>query len=188
MHINLQPGEHALVGYGSLLSVASMERTLGHPYAGPWHVVRVNGWRRGWDVQMPNTQWAYRDGDRSVTPERVVYLNVRPQTNAHINGALFVITADEMSLFDQRESVYDRVDVTSAIEGVHITGGAAWMYVAQTQFVWRQPSQPPGAIIRRSYVEILETAHAELGDAFRREYDATTDALPTHLVVDDLRT
>lgn len=186
IEIRLGPGEHALVGYGSLLSVASMERTLGQTYRGPWHVVRVRGWRRGWDVQMPTSTWKYHDGTRFVTPERVLYLNVRPTADQSINCSLFVITAAELAAFDQREWIYSRVDANAVIENVRIIGGTAWLYVARDEYLWRKSSRPPEAIIRRTYLDILDRAHAELGDAFQREYDATTDAVPMHLVVDDV--
>lgn len=183
--IVLGPDEHVMLGYGSLLSIASMERTLGRTYTGPMQLVRINGWRRGWDVQMPNSTWAYRDGERTVVPARVVYLNVRRAVDQHINAAAFVVSTKELYGFDQRESVYDRVDVRDAMVDLRVIGGAAWMYVARHEFLWQTPSRPPEAIIRRSYLDILDTAHAELGAEFLREYNATTDLVPTHLVVDD---
>lgn len=91
-----------------------------------------------------------------------------------------------MAAFDQREWVYSRVSVNSVLEHVRIIGGSAWMYVARDEFVWRRPSRPPEAIIRRTYLDIHDRAHAELRDEFQREYDATTGAVPMHLVVDDI--
>jgi cation transport regulator ChaC len=183
--LTLNPGEHALVGYGSLLSIASMERTLGRTYSGPWHVCRLNGWRRGWDIQMPRHRSTYRDGARLITPERVLYLNLRRQEGAHANAALFVIAAQDLARFDEREWIYRRENVNGDLADARVTGGTAWTYVALGEYVWRQPSRPPEAIIRRTYLDILDRAHAELGDAFRREYEATTDAAPAHLIVDD---
>ena len=185
-HLRLHADQHAMIGYGSLLSIASMERTLGERYDGPLHLVRVAGWRRGWDVQMPNTRFAYRVAGDLVTAERVLYLNVRPVADSHINAALFVVSSAALALFDEREWVYDRIDVKDAIEGVRITGGGAWMYTAKPENLWRQPSHPPQAIIRRTYLDILDAAHADLGPDFEREYEATTDAVPRHLVVDDI--
>lgn len=183
--VALAPGQHALVGYGSLLSVASMEGTLGHRYAGPFHVVRVNGWRRGWDVQMPKSKWTYQSGDRQVLPDRVLYLNVRREEGSHINAALFVVDSAALAGFDEREWIYDRVAVNADLADVRVTGGQAWMYVARAEYLWRKSSHPPQAIIRRSYLDILDTAHAQLGDGFRREYDATTDPAPPQLIVRD---
>jgi cation transport regulator ChaC len=184
--VTLDADEHALVGYGSLLSVASMERTLGRTYNGPWHLCRLNGWRRGWDVQMPKHRSTYRDGDRVITPARVLYLNLRPQHDSHVNVALFVITTEELQRFDEREWIYGRQNVNADLADVHVSGGTAWTYVALDKYLWRQRSRPPEAIIRRTYLDILDRAHQELGDEFRHEYDATTDAAPPQLIVDDI--
>ena len=46
--------EVALFGYGSLLSVASLEQTLQRRYDGPLVACSVEGWRRTWNVAMPN--------------------------------------------------------------------------------------------------------------------------------------
>ena len=185
--VKLGPGKHALIGYGSLLSIASMERTLGRRYDGPWHVCRLNGWRRGWDVQMPRHAWAYRVNGVLVKPARVLYLNLRRQEGSHVNVALFVVGDDDLKRFDEREWIYERLEVTGDLADVRVIGGAAWTYVALDAFLWRKDSRPPAAIIRRSYLDILATAHAELGPAFRDEYNATTDEVPAHLVVDDER-
>lgn len=184
--VRLGPGEHALVGYGSLLSVASMERTLGRPYDGPWHLCRLQGWRRGWDVQMPRHTWAYHADGVLTIPDRVLYLNLRRQDESHVNAALFVIGEDDLQRFDEREWIYRRQQVNDDLTDVRVVGGPAWTYVALDEFIWRRESHPPDAIIRRSYLDILARAHAELGPAFTHEYDATTDAVPAHLVVDDV--
>ncbi len=186
--VKLNPGEHALIGYGSLLSIASMERTLGHKYSGPWHVITLAGWRRAWDVQMPGSDWAYVADGRTVTAERVVYLNVRRQPGSRINCSLFVITTEQLERFDEREGVYYRENVNADVQDLRITGGAAWVYVGLDEYLWRKPSHPPEAIIRQSYLDILDRAHNELGEEFRREYYATTDAMPYQLVVNDVST
>jgi pimeloyl-ACP methyl ester carboxylesterase len=74
-----------------------------------------------------------------------------------------------------------------ALDGVTIRGGGAWTYVAVEEYLWRRPSKPPEAIIRRTYLEILARGHAELGEEFQREYEATTDPVPDGLVVNDFR-
>jgi hypothetical protein len=185
--VTLGPGEQALVGYGSLLSIASMERTLGRAYDGPWHLCRLAGWRRGWDVQMPRHPWRYRADGQLITPERVLYLNVRREPDSHVNAALFVVTNDDLRRFDEREGIYKRERINFDLTGVQVSGGPAWTYVALEEFVWRRQSRPPEAIVRQTYLDILARAHAELGAEFRDEYEATTDPVPPHLVVDDVR-
>jgi len=186
--VRLAPGEHALFGYGSLLSIASLERTLGRGYSGQWHMGRLHGWRRGWDVFMPRHPWLYRDAEGRVTrPERVIYLNLREQAGASCNGALFVVTDEELKRFDEREWIYERRRINDALAGVRVEGGDAWTYSALDAFVVRDNWRPPQAIIRRSYLGIMERAHKELGEEFRREYYASTDAFDEALAVDDFR-
>lgn len=183
--LRLEPGQHALFGYGSLLSIASLERTLGRTYDGPWFLERITGWRRGWDVQMPRHSWRYLKDGQVVVPDRVLYLNLREQVGSHVNGALFVVSSEELKRFDEREWIYRRQQINSDLQGVRVFGGAAWTYVALDEYVWRDPTQPPAAIIRQTYLDILNRAHAELGEAFAIEYVETTDPVPGHLVVDD---
>jgi len=187
MELQLRSGEQALVAYGSLLSVASMEKTLGRVYDGPWHLCRLRGWRRGWDVQMPKHPWKYRRGGEVITAAHVLYLNLREQADSHVNAAIFAVRDHELSQFDEREWIYRRQRVNSDLDGLRVIGGDAWTYVALDKFLWRRDSKPPEAIIRQSYLDILDGAHAELGADFKREYDETTDTAPSDLIVDDFR-
>src|SRR6266704_6564995 len=75
--IELKAGETALVGYGSLLSIPSLERTLGRTYTGPFLRCVVRGWRRTWDAAMPNERFYTEGADGRMTPEAILYLNVR---------------------------------------------------------------------------------------------------------------
>ncbi len=183
--LRLGPGQHAVFGYGSLLSIASLERTLGRSYDGPWFLDRITGWRRGWDVQMPRHSWRYVQDGEVVLPDRVLYLNLRQQVGSHVNGALFVVSREELQRFDEREWIYRRQQINSDLQDVCVSGGEAWTYVALDEYLWRTPAQPPAAIIRRTYLDILNRAHAELGESFAREYAETTDPIPAHLIVDD---
>src|SRR6185503_11567458 len=114
--IRLSPHRTALVGYGSLLSLTSLERTLGRAYTGPFLTCAVRGWRRTWDAAMPNDvpdKSFYEDRPQGrMTPEFILYLNVRRDPSTNVNGVVFVVDPDELVEYDRRESIYDRVDVT----------------------------------------------------------------------------
>jgi pimeloyl-ACP methyl ester carboxylesterase len=185
--IGLQPGEHAVLGYGSLFSVASLERTLGRKYDGPFLPVTVAGWRRGWTVWMPNTTYMYRDGDRWITPPRIFYLNVQPRAASAVTGVLFVVTAEDLKRLDRREWIYDRVDVTQQLQGVEVTGGTAWIYAAKPEYEAAPPASPDQGAIRRTYVDILDRGLAAMGPGFATRYRDSTDPLPRAIVVDDVR-
>lgn len=185
--IQLAPGQHAIFGYGSLLSIASLERTLGREYVGPFLVCTLAGWRRRWNVAMPNQTFVYRENERWVTPQRIVYLNVEPANAGSVNGVVFVVNDEELERFDAREWIYNRVDVTDALQGAAIEGGTLWVYGGKPEHVLNRPSSPHAAAIRRTYLDILRDGHQALGADFARTYDATTEAVPTGLVVTDVR-
>src|SRR5258705_11768843 len=77
-HITLSSAQTAVIGYGSLMSRASLERTLQRPYEGPFAPCHVEGWQRTWDIPMPNRLSYVRDNETKVYPERIAYLNARP--------------------------------------------------------------------------------------------------------------
>jgi pimeloyl-ACP methyl ester carboxylesterase len=185
--IQLAPGEHAVFGYGPLLSVASLERTLGRRYDGPFVVSRLEGWRRRWNVAMPNDAFVYREGETWVQPSRIFYLNVEPEAGRSVNGILFVVTEAELLRLDAREWIYDRVDVTSMLGGVSVTGGTVWAYSGKPQHVFEHPASPREGAIRRTYLDILDQGQRQLGERFAVEYASTTDGVPPALVVKDVR-
>jgi len=185
--VRLGPGEHAVFGYGSLLSIASLERTLGRSYSGPFLVCSVDGWRRRWNVSMPNDVFVYRDRDRWVTPERIFYLNVEPAAGRTVNGILFVVNAAELERFNAREWIYDRVEISELLRGVRLEGGSAWIYQGKPEHVSGHPASPQHGAVRRTYLDIVQNGHQALGDDFVRAYDASTDPVPQALVVDDVR-
>ena len=185
--IHLRPGEHAVFGYGSLFSVASLERTLGRPYQGPFLPVSLEGWRRRWNVWMKNATYEYRDGDRWITPPRIFYLNVEPRPGSTVNGVLFVANDSDLARLDARESIYDRVDVTSQLRGATVHGGAAWAYQGKPEFVADPPASPEHGAVRRTYVDILDAGFRSMGPEFERQYASSTDPVPRSIVIDDVR-
>ena len=186
--ISLEPGEHAIFGYGSLLSKASLERTLGRSYEGPFVVCDLMGWRRRWDVAMPNSVFTYCDASGHwVTPERIVYLNVAPAQDQRMNGVLFVLNDSDLKAFDSREWIYDRVQVNDSLRGVAVLNGPAWVYVAKPEFLCPVPLTPSQTAIRKTYLGLLEDGHKSLGPGFVDDYRHSTDSVPYQIVIDDHR-
>ena len=173
-----------MFGYGSLLSIRSMERTLGRPYDGPFIPCAVDGWRRTWDAAMPNrTHYAEIDGSR-MYPEAVLYLNVRREAGTMLNGTLFLVDETALAGFDKRESIYDRVDITPLLSGV-VAGGPAYMYACRPEYRVTNVKSPRQAAVRATYVQIVEEGLAALGDDFRLAYDRSSDPVPKHLIIQD---
>jgi len=185
MRLQLRDGETAVVGYGSLLSRPSVEKTLKRAYQRPFVPCHVEGWRRSWDVAMPNQAFYYVEEHDRIYPQEILYLNVRPLPASLLNVVLFVVTSDEVATMHQREWIYDPVVVTDRLRGVQVEGGNAILYVAKREYVRRDAQSPREAAIRASYLRILDHGLQERDSAFRDTYAGTTDPVPEHLVVED---
>lgn len=184
--IRLERGQAAIFGYGSLLSRASMETSLGRPYSGPFVAADVRGWTRDWSVAMPNRRglFAVHDGVR-MQPAEIIYLNVRPAPGAVVNGVLFVVDDRELAAFDRREWVYARERVNDALGGVVVEGGDAWLYTGLPEHVCDLSAPADQRAVRRSYVSIVTGALDEWGPAFRSRFMELSQPVPEHLVFDD---
>jgi len=177
----------AIFAYGSLCSVESMEESLGRRYDGPYVVCAIDGWRRGWDVAVPNTTFYADTPDGRLTPGRILYLNVRRQPRSTVVGALFVVEHSDLEAFDRRESEYERIDVSGDLRGVRLATGRAVTYVARPRHVVSHVDSPRDAAVRATYLRVLERAYRDLGAGFRARFDETTDPVPRDLVIEDLR-
>jgi pimeloyl-ACP methyl ester carboxylesterase/cation transport regulator ChaC len=187
--VELCSDEHAVFGYGSLLSVASLERTLGRRYSGPFVLSDLVGWYRSWNVTMPNSTFVFQDSAGAwAIPERIVYLNISPATGRRVNGVIFVINEDDLRTLDKREWIYDRVKINEMLRGVTVLKGPAWAYVGKPEHLLAtQAVEPRQAAIRRSYLDMLDSGKSDLGSSFATAYDDSTDPVPTRLIVLDHR-
>ena len=185
--INLRPDQAALFGYGSLMSIASMEASLGRKYDGPFLVCAVKGWRRRWNIAMPNRIFRTDTANGPITPKHILYLNVYRDASTLLNGILFVVNNADIAAFDQREWIYHREDITHELDGVRVVGGSAYIYVADEQYRMNDVVSVEEAAVRKTYLSILEAGFAKLGEDFRKQYEQSTDPLPQHLVIQDYK-
>ncbi len=184
--IRLREEETAVVGYASLLSVPSISNTLAREYDGPFVRCQLEGWRRSWDVSMPNGAFYYvGDGER-IYPKKILYLNVRPVPGALLNVVVFVTNIEELEVMHHREWIYHRPVVTSSLRGVRIEGGDAILYVGREEHVVRDAKTPREAALRASYLRMVDDVLEKVDPAFREEYARTTDPVPEHLVIEDV--
>src|SRR5262245_34524139 len=95
--IRLGQGEAALFGYGSLLSIPSLESTLGRKYTGPFVPSRLAGWRRQWDAALPNTSFYTDTPQGRLYPDWILYLNVRREPGSVMNGMVFIVNPAELA-------------------------------------------------------------------------------------------
>jgi cation transport regulator ChaC len=185
--IQLYDDEVAVFGYGSLLAVTSLEQTLQRPYDGPFVACSVEGWRRSWEVTMPNQTFYTETKFGRFYPQSILYLNVQAQAGILLNGVLFVISVEELKAMDQREWIYNREVITDQLCGISVAGGDAYMYVAKPEYIMTNVKSPAIAAIRATYLQILETGLSQLGQSFRKAYNRSSDPVPQHLVITDIR-
>lgn len=183
--ITLSAGETAVVGYGLLLWRDTIDKTLGRTYEGPFAQCHIEGWRRSWDVSMPNAAFYYEEEGHRVYPEKILYLNVRREPGTRMNCAVFVLPQDDLTVMHAREWIYDGVAVTTDLRGVHVEGGDALMYVGKPEHLVRSVANTGDVALRRSYLRMLDRALDAVDPAIRADYRQTTDHIPEHLVIDD---
>jgi hypothetical protein len=163
-----------------------LQRTLQRPYDGPFVPCVLEGWRRSWDVAMPNQAYYAQQGSARLTPRHILYLNIRPDPGSAVNGVLFVVSESELAALDAREWIYDRHDITSALQ-VPVVGGAAFAYVAKPEHLLRDVTSPEIAAVRASYLALVASGLEGFDPQFRQQFDRTSDAVPRHLVIEDRR-
>jgi hypothetical protein len=171
-----------LFAYGSLVSVASAERTLGRRVE-EVHAVRLPGWRRRWSLARDNLRcektFACRDGS---TPAYCLGLNLEPGAQGpEPNGAVYEVSAAELDRLDAREVRYDRVDVSDPL--VAVAGGRfdhVFTFTAKPENF--APSPPPGAVILSTYALAVEAAFEALGPKELEAFRVSTGPHPVEVV------
>ena len=138
--MEIPKGSSGMIAYGSLMSLQSMEQTLGHKYEGPRQRVHLTGYEREWTCVRPfNDPEAIAAGRPKIDAflmsgaERVpvtgaAELNIYPKEGGRINGILYVVTDEELARLDKRERGYRRVDVTDKVEEFDFRGGKVYVY------------------------------------------------------------
>ena len=180
--LEIPEGFTGIVGYGSLISLPSMEQSLGHKYEGPIHEVHVKGYERVWKCVRP---WRSDSGPMKFFAyilrgtERVpilgaAELDLSPNNKSRINGILYLLTDEELHKFDERERGYQRMDVTDEIEEFRFRGGRVYVYVGQPSSPAVSSSDKGIYILIKGFRDLVTDACDSRGKAFRDEFDKTT--------------
>jgi len=178
--LEIPEGLTGIISYGSLISVPSMEKTLGHKYEGPIHEVHLLGYERVWTCVRPwdsstrkFSAYVLR-GEERVPILGAAELNIYPKKTGKINGVLYLITDDELLSFDQRERGYQRVEVTEKIEEFSFSGGKVYVYEGLPGSPL-DPSEEKGIyILIKEFFDMVNEACDSRGEDFRKEFDRTT--------------
>lgn len=174
-------GKVALIGYGSLMSVASMERTLGHAYTDKFIPIHINGYERVWNFAVPNNGtrgpnlFYYVMAGDTIFPKNVMALNIQENRSRSMNACLFIIDTLELKMFDARELGYTRVKLNDKIKEFEMVNGDVYAYKALPSFTIKVTDNPKDNVIPRAYIKTVEEdGLLALGEQFREEYYAST--------------
>jgi hypothetical protein len=197
--LRIKEGYAGMVGYGSLMSLKSMESTLGYQYNDSAYIIHLNGFVRAWtsyrlfndpkagDSKKPEfTAYIIEDSD-SIPFDGIVQLNVEYQENSKINCILYILSDEDIINFDKREFGYERVDVTDKVEEYSILGGKVYVYQQVPGYYDTSVINLNKFILIEDYVNMITKACDEFGENFRMEFDKTTlppssQVVPSHRV------
>lgn len=192
--LEIPEGFAGIVAYGSLISLPSMEQSLGHKYEGPVYQVHLRGYERVWTCVRPwNDPPATAAGAKKFDAyilrgtERVpilgaAELNLYPRKKGRINGVLYLITNEELLGIDKREFGYRRVDVTDKIEEFLFKGGKVYVYEGLAERGGGSSSEKGTYILIKEFVDLVTGACDAIGKNFRDEFDKTTKPCPYEVV------
>lgn len=176
-------------GYGSLVAPASVERTIGRPVGRHegFHAAWLSGFGRRWNYGSLRQRADWHGPFGPVEAGIVVSLGlVAVGGGQRCNGAVVRVSSGELALLDERESDYERIDVTDRVEvPAGPVGGRIATYVPRPSAIERYESARDArrAAIRAGYVDLVLSAFEALGADHGDQYRRSTPA-PDVPVVD----
>jgi hypothetical protein len=192
--IEIKEGLVGMIGYGSLMSLQSMEQTLGHKYTDSAYQIHVVDYIRGWtyfrpinDPQVTSTEgfkyygFLLQNND-SIPFDGMVNLNIGTKKGSRMNCILYLITQEDLNKFDKREIGYQKVDVTDKIEEYNIKGGKVYVYEHVPDQQHESSFDGKSYILVKEYVDLITQACDTIGKDFRAEFDKSTTP-PTSQIV-----
>ncbi len=184
--LKLEKDEVAIFSYGSLMQI---EELHDQSYNGPFIQADLANFKRTWSARYP-TNWRhqhlkFKDKENEYFfPKSITYLNIEPCKDCKVNGMIFVCSKKDLEYYDKREAPYNRVKINDKLLNISIIGGDTYVYTAKPKqyFPTNKNTSPRDTVILQSYVDIIEEALNILGKEFTKEYNNSTQPLPTHLV------
>ena len=165
--------EHGLViGYGTLLYRASLERTVGRAEGGVRELlpVLVHGFRRLFNMRPDHYAASDLWGRPGVENGA---MNVEPAAGVSLNAVAFRVEPEELERLDERESAYDRLLVEACDFETGVPLGRGHIYSSKPDPRWIECD--PGKLLPlwRDVVWARAGAYA-IGRRFGEAFDNTT--------------
>lgn len=184
--ITIPEGYVGMIGYGSLMSVKSMEQSLGHEYLDSIYQVHLKGFVRAWtsyslfdDPKVVNSSspgfygFIVQDND-SIPFDGIAQLNVENKSGSLINCILYLVSEEDLIKFDKREYGYERIDVTDKIDEYNIIGNKVYVYQQPHGYYDKALIDKSRFVLVKEYVDMITKACDEIGEDFRQEFDRST--------------
>jgi len=184
--ITIPEGYVGMIGYGSLMSVQSMEQSLGRKYLDSIYRVHLKGFVRAWtsyhlfdDPKVVNSNspgfygFILEDND-SIPFDGIAQLNVETKHGSLINCILYLISEEDQIKFDKREYGYERIDVTDKINEYNIIGNKVYIYQQPLGYYNKTLMEKSKFVLVKEYVDMITEACDEIGEDFRQEFDRST--------------
>jgi len=174
----------ALFAYGSLVSVASAEWTLGRPVEHA-AVARLPAWRRRWSQVRDNRaiEKTFAHAESGAVPPHCLGLNLEPDASgAGPNGVLIELSPAELERLAAREVRYNRIDVTEAIGEDHAASAFSQVVAFTAKPENFAPTPPPDAVILAPYVRAVEAAFGSIGADQLELFRETTGPPPVEVI------
>jgi len=164
-------------GYGSLVSPASMARTIGRTVdAADVTIALLHNYARRWNYGVLHRSGNWIDGDTSVTEGVIVALGLAAAERESCNGVAIRVTADELLQLDWRERNYDRTDVTDQItleRDVNVTQVVTYVPRPDAVNRYEQARDVGRAAVEQRYWDLVHSAFDDLGPSHRALFDTT---------------
>lgn len=161
-----------LFGYGSLISAASVSKSLRRSVQ-PEELLacQLGGYRRDWEIAIP----VIFDDEYEAN---ALFLDVQPTADSFVNGVLLQVSADELAILAAREAQYDTIEVTANIRYTENTG-AVDPLASQVFTFCGKPQHRTGAtagecVLPARYHRLVTDAVASRGSEFEAEFWAST--------------
>jgi hypothetical protein len=97
---------------------------------------------------------------------------------------IYIVPKADLTLYDDWELGYERIEVTNLIRDYNIEGAQVFAYKALPAFVANPSSDFKQNIIELSYSKIIQDAFAYWGKKFEEEYKKSTEPFDTTIIKD----
>ncbi len=177
-----------MIGYGSLMSKTSMEKTLKRTYQDSVYLIHLEGYQRSWNASYsvinPKRDFFYARDNDTIQIYNGIALNIIESGSEKMNCVLFFITPEELAEFDIREKGYNRIDVTGKINEYEFKGGEVYVYKADEEHTYNYDLKD-NTVLPKRYFELVTKACDSIGVEFRQEFELSTKHLNKVTVLPD---